>query len=462
MKIQAKTTLLFTILTATIFLILNIVVYIFISSFANNDFHKRLELRARISSKYRFEHGEVSTEAFREIEKQYLERLPEEQAFILKLDTLSGPGKRPLPKPLTEKYITEITEADGNTVFDQVRFRHFAGFLYKDESGKYIVIKSATNEYGTEMMRHLAIIKFVNLIFAVALIYTVGRYFSKKTFKPFRDIINRVKQINEGNLHLRLKEQEGADEIAELTSTFNLMLNRLETAFEIQNNFVSNASHELRTPLTAIVAEADLALSKERTVEGYQQSLLQITKQAEKLQELTRGLLSLAQTGFDGKRQRWETIRLDQLLFDVKENCDAIVPDNKIGIRIDEMPEEESSSRVQGNYNLLVMAISNIVMNACKYSDNNKVSIHLYFRGKNAEIWVVDKGIGIPADEMKYIYNPFFRASNTTRYEGYGIGMPLSNNIIRLHKGVIEVKSTVNEGTTVKIGLPLVDNLTKE
>jgi signal transduction histidine kinase len=455
MKIQTKTTILFTILTGTIFLILNIVVYFFISSFANNDFHKRLELRARISAKFRFEQNEVSTEAFREIEKQYLERLPEEEAYVLKVDSLSGKVTEPLRKPLTNDYVAAIIKANGATVFEQIRFRHFAGLLYKDETGNFIVIKSATNEYGSEMMRHLAIIKLVTLICAVVLIYSVGLYFSKKTFKPIRDTINRVKQINEGNLHLRLKELEGADEIAELTSTFNLMLNRLETAFEIQNNFISNASHEFRTPLTSIVAEADFALSKERTIEGYQQSLQQITRQAEKLQELTRGLLSLAQTGFDGKKQRWEIIRLDQLLFDVKENCDAIIPENNIEINIDSMPEDEASTSIKGNYNLLVMAIGNIVINACKYSDNNKVSILLSFGEKNAEIWVTDKGIGIPTEELKYIYNPFFRASNTKQYEGYGIGMPLSNNIIRLHKGAIEVSSAVNIGTTVKIVLPL-------
>lgn len=455
MKIQTKTTILFTILTATIFLILNIVVYLFISSFANNDFHKRLELRARISAKFRFEQGEVSTEAFREIQKQYLEKLQEEQAFVFKMNPATGRFDTTLPRPLDYDYIDKIVAANGGTVFKQNRFRHFAGLFYKDETGNFIVIKSATNTYGEEMMRHLAIIKLITLICAVVLIYSVGRYFSKKTFQPIRDIINRVKEISEGNLHLRLQEKGGGDEIDELTSTFNLMLNRLETAFEIQNNFISNASHELRTPLTSIVGEADYALSKERTIEGYQQSLQQIIQQAEKLQELTRGLLALAQTGFDGKKQRWELIRLDQLLYDVKENCNAILPDTNIQISIEAMPEEESSTSLKGNYDLLVMAVGNILINACKYSNNEKVVVQLLFRPAEAEIVITDKGIGIPQDELKYIYNPFFRASNTKQYEGYGIGMPLSNNIIRLHKGSILIDSEVNKGTTVRVILPL-------
>jgi signal transduction histidine kinase len=233
------------------------------------------------------------------------------------------------------------------------------------------------------------------------------------------------------------------------------MLSRLETAFEAQNNFISHASHELRTPLTAIIGEADLALSKERTAEDYQYSLRQIAQQAEKLQTLSKGLLALAQTGFDGKADTWENVRLDQLLFDVKTDCAAILAGCQIQVGVDDLPADEESVSINGNYNLLKIAINNLVLNACKYSGNKPVNLRLLLEGGEAIIVVKDDGIGIPGDELKHIYNPFFRGSNTKAYEGYGIGMPLSNNIIRLHKGTIEVKSIVDVGTEVNVYLPL-------
>jgi signal transduction histidine kinase len=455
MKIQTKTTILFTILTATIFLILNITVYYVIDSFAHRDFNKRVELRARISAKFRFEQNSLSTQAFSQIQRQYLEKLPEEQAFIVRLKPgTNQPEEKPDPS-LDPSFLKDVVNADGETVFYQNRFRHFAGLLYKDASGNFLVIKSATNRYGEEMMKHLKVIKLVQFICAVLLIYSVGLYFSKKAFKPIRDIISRVKEISQGNLHLRLKEREGSDEIAELTATFNQMLNRLETAFEAQNNFISHASHELRTPLTAIIGEADYALSKERSGDAYKDSLQQITRQAEKLQTLSKGLLSLAQTGFNAKAQSWGTIRLDQLLFDVKEDCDAILPGNQIRVAMEALPAEEEGISIQGNYDLLKIAINNITLNACKYSDNKPVNLCLRPEKANVIIVVQDEGIGIPGDELKYIYDPFFRASNTKEYEGYGIGMPLSNNIIRLHKGSIHVSSEMGAGTEVRIALPL-------
>ncbi|MFT3681510.1 MAG: HAMP domain-containing sensor histidine kinase [Ferruginibacter sp.] len=455
MKIQTKTTILFTIITAIFFIALDIVVYYFINEAAQNDFNKRVELRAKISAKYRFEKNKVSAEAFQQLQREYLEKLPQEKAFVFEADSTTGLYNNHSPKEISNDFLKEIIQADGATVFKQTKFRHFAGILHKDDKVNHIVIKSATNQYGIEVMGDLRKIMIITLLCFVAVSYLAGQYFSKRTFSPFRNIISKVKQINENNLHLRLEEMGGTDEIAELTETFNKMIDRIEMAFETQNNFISNASHELRTPLTAIAAEADVALSKERSPAEYRQSIQHIAAQSGKLQHLIKGLLDLAQTGFDGKKLIWQTIRLDQLIYDVKENADAILPGNNVSVSVSNFPDDENKMTITGSYDLLKVAISNIVLNACKYSGNAKVVLQLSFDEKFGKITVTDTGIGIPPDELKYIYDPFFRASNVQQYEGYGIGMPLSKNIIRLHKGKIDVNSAVNKGTTVQITLPL-------
>jgi signal transduction histidine kinase len=454
-KIQTKTTILFTVITAIFFISLDIVVYYFINQAAQNDFNKRVELRAKISARFRFEKNKLSAEAFQEIQREYLEKLPQEKAFVLEADSITKRFNNPYPKEINNAFLDEIVQADGATVFRQTKFRHYAGLLHKSETRNHIIIKSATNQYGLEVMGDLRKIMMITLLCSIGISYLAGHYFANRTFRPFRNIISKVKQINENNLHLRLEEMDGSDEIAELTSTFNKMIDRIEMAFETQNNFISNASHELRTPLTAIAGESEFALSKERDVAAYRQSIQHISEQSAKLQLLITGLLDLAQTGFDGKKILWEKIRLDQLIYDVKENLDAILPDNAISVSITQFPDDENRMNITGNYKLIKIAISNILLNACKYSHNQKVSLQLSFEENMGQITVTDKGIGIPAEELKYIYDPFFRASNVQRYEGYGIGMPLSKNIIRLHKGRINVSSIVNEGTNVQITLPL-------
>ena len=455
MRLQTKTTIIFTVLTGVFFLLLSTVEYIFLDNFTHNDFYKRLELRAKISAKFRFEKNDVSTEAFLEIQKKYLDKLPNEKAFIYHVNLATKQFDPQPAKEIGESFLKEIIEANGGTVFRERRFRMYAGLLYKDETGDYIVIKSAVNDYGNQVMKELRYFMLVTLICSIALIYFIGHYFAKRSFRPFRTINRKVEQINENNLHLRLDEMDGSDEIAALTRTFNKMIDRIEMAFETQNNFISNASHELRTPLTAIVGEADYALSKARTSEEYLRSIQQVQMQAARLQALIKGLLDLAQTGFDGKKMVWEKLRIDQLLFDVKANADQIIPDNNILIDIKQLPADDSQLVITGSYDLLKVAISNIVLNACKYSGNRKVSLQLSFGPSQVVITVTDSGIGIPAADLKQIYIPFFRGSNTKAYEGYGIGMPLAHNIIRLHRGNIRVSSEVDKGTTVEIILPL-------
>ena len=233
------------------------------------------------------------------------------------------------------------------------------------------------------------------------------------------------------------------------------MLDRIETSFETQNNFISNASHELRTPLTAIIGVADVVLTKPRTNEEYVETLKIILQEADKLDNKTKALLFLAQTGFNGKVQKFDKVRIDQLLWDVKENLESLNPKSKIYLDMDLLPENPMKLKVNGNTQLLHLALSNIISNGCKYSNFEMVTVSIGASDDFVYIVIKDNGIGIPENEIKYIYDPFFRATNTKNFEGYGIGLPLTRNIIRMHKGTLLVTSIENKGTTVQITLPI-------
>jgi signal transduction histidine kinase len=181
-----------------------------------------------------------------------------------------------------------------------------------------------------------------------------------------------------------------------------------------------------------------------------------ILQEAARLDQLVSSLLSLAQTGFDGKKLPWEPIRLDELLWTVKATANQIYPHNKIILDFNNLPEEEAHLTTQGNLPLLRLALSNVVLNACKYSSNQPVTVQLEAAKKILIVTVTDQGIGIPEAELPQVFVPFFRASNTGSFEGHGIGLPLTLNIIRLHKGSIDIQAREQQGTVVKIYLPVV------
>lgn len=452
MTLNTRITLLFAILSAIIISLLSGFVWYFANEFAFEDFYKRLETRVNVTASIKLYAG-ADGEELKETRHKYLEFLPMEQEHLIAADEIS---KSNLAKKedLPSSFYKDVDK--GRMARYRNRNIFYAGKYFKKGNGGYIVIISARDPYGYRELQALQKILVAGFFLSVALSYLVGRKFYEYTFKPVRALIKKAQGISAENLNQRLDPLKGKDEIAEISQTFNEMLDRLETAFETQNNFISNASHELRTPLTIISAEAELAVSKVPPEEPeLQKSLFTIQNEAERLENILTSLLSLAQSGFDGQKQRWEDIRLDELIWDVKNSVDLLNPDNQIQIDFSQLPENPESINLNGNLNLLKLAVTNIVNNACKYSDNRIVKLALLVTEDNIVISVKDQGIGIPEQELDHVFEPFFRASNTSNYKGYGVGLPLALNIIRLHKGTISIQTAEDSGTEISILLPL-------
>lgn len=451
-KSQTKIAAIFFLFSLCIIILLSGSVYYSMNKYAYTDFYKRLEIRAAIVARSMVVKESENMTALREIRDLHLSRLPQEKEYVFRIEegkNFENEAKK-LGVPLS--FFEKILKS--KTAVYQRKNLFYSGVSYEMGAEKYAVIVSAENYYNSH---HLAYIRNVILVaIGVTSLFalSISVIFSKQVFTPVINITKRVKEIGSQNLHVRLETPNVNDEIGELTATFNTMLDRLETAFETQNNFISNASHELSTPLTTIIGEADLTLSKERDKQAYVDALTVILAEAERLDGITKSLLLLAQTGFNGKNQTFEKIRVDQLLYDVKDTIDKINPSNKVSIVLLNIPDNPYELKIKGNKQLLHLAISNIVTNACKYSENRPVEVTLDAKEGKVIVGVHDNGIGIPDMELPYIYDPFFRASNTVAYKGYGIGMPLTRNIMRIHQGEIKVASAVNTGTNVQLVFP--------
>ena len=338
----------------------------------------------------------------------------------------------------------------------QIDEKFFAGIKYiSSDKKEHIVIISALNYYASNHLILLRNIIFIGIGFIILITAFFSIYFSKHIFDPIKKITDKVKQISTDNIHLRLDETANDSEISKLASTFNDLLNRVETAFEIQKNFISNASHEFGTPLTSIMGEAEVSLRKERTPEEYQKSLTSILEQAERINAITQSLLYLAQTGYKGDSISFEIVRTDELLWQVRELLIKLKPQSKIELDFSLLPENPFKLKINGNKQLLTLAFANIITNACKYSNNKPVFVSIASTDNQVIVICQDQGIGIPESDLPFIYDPFFRASNSIQFEGYGIGLPLTRNIIHAHNGELKITSVVNKGTVVTVKLPL-------
>lgn len=452
MKIQHKIALRFTLLTLTIVSIVSLMEYYIANQNTFEDFYKRLEIRAIIAAKTEFEEGQLEKSAFEELRRRHLETLPAENEYFIPVKNLRkhlDTGKLPLPQTFFDEVIKRGSARHRNhSVF-------YLGYLYNGDGDMNVVIISAKNEFIDTYLGNLRKTIIISIASTIIISILIGLWFSKRMLKPIRLITERMRDISANQLHLRLDTANGSDEISQLAATFNNMLDRLEATFETQKNFISNASHELNTPLTTIIGESEYSLSRPRDQEQYVNSLATILSEAERLKRITSSLLQLAQTGYNGKNQEFVQLRLDEIIYEVKETVDNIIPDNHVFVNLELMPEDQGKLIISGNHQLLELALVNIVINGCKYSSNQPVQITLAATNQKAIVIIEDKGIGIPEKEIAYIYEPFFRASNTGKFNGYGIGLPLSRNIIRMHNGTLDVTSEENMGTKIKITLPL-------
>ncbi len=453
MKIQQRIAILFALLMISIVLVVSMTQYYFANQNTFEDFYKRLEIRAIVVAKARLEEGYVGKKAYEELRDEHLEVLPHEKEYFISFNNfnnnIAATGLR-----LPDMFFSEAVRTGKSRYRDHDMF--YYGYYYTDSQNiGQLVIVSARNEFITSYLNNLLKAIIISFILVILVAIVTGIWFSNIMLKPVRIITRKMKEITASQLHHRLQINKGEDEIANLAETFNNMLDRLEATFETQKNFISNASHELNTPLTTIIGESEYTLSKTRTIDEYTTSLETILYQAERLKGITNSLLRIAQTGYNGKTQELVDLRLDEIIYIVKEAVDNIIPGNKAFVNLSLIPEDQAKLIVKGNQQLLELALVNIVINACKYSDNQPVSITIAATNSDAIVLVEDHGIGIPAGEIMYIYEPFFRASNTGKYNGYGIGMPLTRNIIRMHGGTLDVTSVENAGTTIKITLPL-------
>ncbi|MCR6638137.1 MAG: ATP-binding protein [Sporocytophaga sp.] len=159
----------------------------------------------------------------------------------------------------------------------------------------------------------------------------------------------------------------------------------------------------------------------------------------------------MSQLGFDGKKLITEKVQMDELLLAIKADITRRIPENQVSIEFPEIPENIEWISLSVNRMWMKLAIINIIHNAIKYSENQMVIVKLFANEKLLEISVTDSGIGIPAEDITHVFEPFYRGSNTANFAGHGIGLPLSLKIIRLHHGKISINSEKDIGTKISI-----------
>jgi len=289
----------------------------------------------------------------------------------------------------------------------------------------------------------------------LALVFAAGGgiFLARRALKPVDKIAQTAQEIEESDLSRRINVTT-KDELGRLAATLNQMIERLEKAFQRQKQFTSDASHELRTPLAVIEAESTLALQKERTSSDYRQSLEIISQESKQMSRLVDQLLTLARA--DAGKEQWNFTEVDigKLINSLSTDAEILSQEKGLTFQLGEMQDLV----VKGDEARLRELFMNLLDNAIRYTPApGTVSISLRREGQMAVIAITDTGIGIPTEDLPFIFERFYRADKSrSRAEGgTGLGLAICKHIAEAHGGRIEVQSQVGVGSTFLVWLPL-------
>lgn len=307
---------------------------------------------------------------------------------------------------------------------------------------------------GNRILHNIAILMFSLGLAIVLLLFFSGRFLARKTLAPVEQIRKQVDAIYEKNLSQRIFSPNPSDEIGQLAGTFNLLLQRLEKAFDSQQQFIADASHELKTPI-AILRSHWGKLAAEKNIPYNHRIRIQLdVDELARLSALINNLLILSSPEEKMFMDKFPVVNFSKLAYSVYDDILVLAEDKKLQIQV----SIAKNILIKGDKARIYQLLLNLVDNAVKYTlQSGRIKMKLYQNSTWAEFIIEDNGIGISASNIPYVFERFYRVdkSRSRKTGGYGLGLAVCKTIVEAHNGSISIKSGENRGTKVIVKIPL-------
>ena len=301
--------------------------------------------------------------------------------------------------------------------------------------------------------RRLQTIVLVAIPVALLLAGFGGYFLVRRSLRPVQQMSERASLITSQNLHERLPVANKNDELGNLATVFNALLDRLDRSFEQQRRFMADASHELRTPLAIVRGESEVAISKDtRTAADYQESLAIVHDESKRLTRIVEDLFTLARADAGNFAANFSDVYLDEIAAECVHSIRTLAEKQNIKIVI---TTEETP--VKADESLLRRLVLNLLDNAVKYNNEvGKITVEV----KDHHLLVTNTGPEIPLDERSEIFERFYRADRSrgrqdaSSTSGAGLGLSISKWIAELHGATLELTRSHDGENTFVVTFP--------
>lgn len=404
------------------------------------EYYRSLEEIKQISGA---DHFEQWGDGYLEIDDDFLDEVNDVYTSLCMSDGTLVYGENPIAR-YTEETAFADTEVQRKRI-DGTLYYIFDKRLIQDGLDGLWLRGIVSEAQGAVQMTGIVRTSLI-LMPMIAVLAIIGGYLiARRMLKPIQDISECASEIRQGtDLNKRIEIGSGSDELHKLADNFNGMFERLNSSFQTERQFTSDASHELRTPMSVIMAQCELTLEKERSKEEYEEALEVIQRQGRKMSKLINDMLDFTRLELKSDRYSVENINFSELVDSV---CTDIALIREKGITLEH--REDKGVMIRGNRGLLTRMLTNLISNAYRYGkDNGHIYVELRADEEKISLSVKDDGIGIDKDEQEKIFRRFYQSDNSRTGEGTGLGLSMVAEIVKFHGGEIEVESELGVGST--------------
>ncbi|QDV68685.1 Signal transduction histidine-protein kinase ArlS [Rosistilla carotiformis] len=323
-----------------------------------------------------------------------------------------------------------------------------------DEFDELIVVVGRSTAKRDLILSQLTLLVTLLPLVAWCVAAALGRWIVRQALRPVSAMAAQAQSIAGSDFQSRLVLQDSGDELAELGTTFNHLLDRQQAAFEQQRRFAGDAAHELRSPITVLLGQIDVTLRRTRSVDEYISTMERLRTQTHAFQEIVEALLFLARSEEETARPTMQSFHVASWLNAHAATWNGLP--RAADLRLDN--QIEHSIMVRGTSTLLARVLENLLSNAMKYSvSGSPIQVDATNNANHVIFRITDSGCGISATDQPHLFDPFFRSGEARRkgIAGNGLGLAIANRIATTLGGTLNVKSTLGRGSCFTLLLPI-------
>ena len=433
MKIRNRIRLIFS-FVFLIFLGITFLSVFFISSnYRKQEFFERLKEQSHLTLKLLTEVKGIDEDILQTIDKNTINNLYDEKIILF-----DSTGKNiytsidDTPIHYSIEIINRIKISSEPLQFTEGTYEIYAEKI-KKENEIYFSIAKANDKYGLQKITYLGWTLFLVYLIAIAIVIYTTFYFSKLITDPINKLAGEIEKTSSTNLKEIVSIPNTEDEISFLAIKFNELLQRIEKSFAFQKYFIHHVSHELKTPMAVLIANieriSDSNLTEEqKTGLDFQKSGLM------QLASVINTLLDISRFEQNDGEIKMTKIRIDELIFETINELSFIYEKAHFDFNIQSEVEDADQLLVTGNERMLRIAMNNLLKNAIAYSSDQIAIINLQIENSRIKIDILNNGKILSTDEQELLYKYFFRGENSRQIKGFGLGLVLTDKIIRIHQ----------------------------